>query len=422
MLIAGLSLPDAAAGDRRGLSLNRAIRLCLAHPKILAGAELVRQAQADARTAALLPNPALTVEGGLLPLSRRYTEEEPGGPMELSAGISYPMDQLVFGKRAASIASADAGVTAARAELADVIRLRVEQTAQAFYGVLELEALLKLATLGVDHLEQVAAATRTAVASGGRPQVELGRVRLELQAARREARLARTAVLLQRSSLRAQLGESVPLDVVIDGTLDGPLAVEPLSVGAAVAAAQKNRPDILALRSKVLRARRDVVLERRNALPQTSIGLGVAHQFQRSIGAPDVTAWGVSVEVTLPLFDRNQGHRARAASVATQGGHELKAALLDLHAEVEQAVQSLRTALQNAREMAQTDLKLATQVRDSFRTAYAAGGRSLIETLDAQRNYHETYRAYTTGRADYFRAVCRYKAALGLVAGRKVIP
>jgi cobalt-zinc-cadmium efflux system outer membrane protein len=311
------------------------------------------------------------------------------------------------------------GVGVAEAELADLARRRATETAQTFYGVLEAEALLGVARQAVGHLEQVEAAIKKAVASGGRPQVELNRVRLELQSARREERSAMTAVIATKASLLALLGGGGSArSLTLAGSLDGPLTAKPISVDAACALAARNRPDILALRNKALKAQREIVVERRNALPETALGLGVAHQFQRSIGAPDVTAWGASIEVALPLFNRNQGNRAKAASAAAQSEYELQAALVELGAEVEQAVQSLGAAQENARTVAQTELGLASQVRDSFRKAYEVGGRSLVEFLDAQRNYRETYRAFVTSRADYWRSLCRYNSSLG----KKVAP
>jgi cobalt-zinc-cadmium efflux system outer membrane protein len=355
----------------------------------------------------------------MLPLSRRYTVEEPGGPTELAAGLSFPIDPLLFGKRSAAAASAETGITVAEAELADVARQLATETAEAFYSALEAEALLGVAREAVANLEQVEAATRKAVASGGRPVVELNRVRLELQSARREERSAKAAVIAAKAELLARIGGGgLAGSLALVGTLDAPLTAKPLPVEAAHALAEKNRPDLLALRKKVLRAKRDVVVERRNALPETSLGLGVAHQFQQSIGAPDVTAWGASLEVALPLFNRNQGNRAKAASAVAQSEQELQAAEVALRAEVEQTVQSLGAALENARAVAQTELGLATQVQASFRKAYEVGGRSLLEMLDAQRNYRETYRAFITTRADYWRSLCRYNSSLG----KKVAP
>jgi cobalt-zinc-cadmium efflux system outer membrane protein len=57
-------------------------------------------------------------------------------------------------------------------------------------------------------------------------------------------------------------------------------------------------------------------------------------------------------------------------------------------------------------------------VRDSINKAYEAGGRPLIDVLDAQRNYRETYRLFIESRANLGRAEARYHALLG----RKVTP
>ncbi|MFH0903210.1 MAG: TolC family protein [Pseudomonadota bacterium] len=412
--------PKITSGDERGLTLEQAIRQSLATPRVLAAREAVTQARADVDTASLLPNPSLAVEAGMLPLSRTYTVDEPGGPPELSGGISFPLDWLLFGKRSAAVSSAESAVSVAEAEYADIVRQRIAETTEAFYDVLEAGALLEAARQAVADLEQAEAAIGKAVANGGRPQMELSRVRLEFQSAKREERSTRAALISAKAKLRALVGlaTATTAPLRIEGTLEGTLAAAPLSVEAAFTTASESRPDIVALRKKVAKARGDEVVEGRNAWPETSLGFGVAHQFQESVGAPDATAWGLSLEIALPFFDRNQGGRAKAAAATVQANHELTAALADLRADVEQAVQVLGTAYENAIEMTQTDLDLASQVRDSFRKSYEAGGRPLLEMLDAQRSYRETYRAYVSTRAEYWRALARYEAAIG----RKVSP
>jgi len=42
-----------------------------------------------------------------------------------------------------------------------------------------------------------------------------------------------------------------------------------------------------------------------------------------------------------------------------------------------------------------------------------AGGRPLLDVLDAQRNFRDTYRTYITSRATYWREVYQYGAAIG---------
>jgi cobalt-zinc-cadmium efflux system outer membrane protein len=63
--------------------------------------------------------------------------------------------------------------------------------------------------------------------------------------------------------------------------------------------------------------------------------------------------------------------------------------------------------------VAQEELQLAEQVYESIHRAYEAGGRPLLDALDARRNYRETYRIYVSSRAEYWRALFRYQAALG---------
>ena len=182
---------------------------------------------------------------------------------------------------------------------------------------------------------------------------------------------------------------------------------------SAIARAERNRPDLTALRRKVAQAQADVVVARRQAWPSVTSDFGIAHQYQDSIGAPDATMWGTGLTMSVPLFDRNQGNRMRAAATVTQNSRELQAGLVDLRAEVVEAVQSLVTARENATSVAQQDLQLATQVLGAIGRAYEAGDRPLVDVLDAQRNYRETYRIYITTRAEYWRFLYQYYAAIG---------
>ena len=397
------------------ITLDQAISLCLMNdPKIRVGVETINQAHADALTASLKPNPEMAVGGTLLPLSRPITPQQPGGPSEFDLEMGYPIDWFLFGKRAAAMASASAGVCVSQADYADLIRQRVTEMALAFYDVLEAQALLDVARQDVENLERVEAVTRKAVENGGRPQVELNRIRLVLLGSRRTWRDAESTLVAAKAKLRALLGRpdaDSTCDIV--GTLDGPLTAEALPVDEAYAMASENRPDILSLRRKVAKAQADVLVERRNALPEVKPHVGMGYQFQEAIGTTDINTWGIGIETTVPLFNRNQGNRAKAASIVSQSNYELQTGMLELRSEVTQAVQSLMTAKQNAASVAQDELRLAAQVRDSIGKAYAVGGRPLIDVLDAQRDYRETYRLFVTSRADYWRSLYKYNSVIG---------
>jgi cobalt-zinc-cadmium efflux system outer membrane protein len=407
--------PLPPSPSESALTLDQTIHLCLLHdPKIRAGLELINQANADAVTASLRPNPEVSTGGTLLPLSRPITPEQPGGPSELDVGVAYPIDWFLFGKRAAAMASASIGIHVSEADYADLVRQRATEAALAFYDVLEAESLLDVANQDVENLQQVETVTQKAVVNGGRPQVELNRVRLELLGSRRTCRDAISALVSAKAKLRALLGRpNSDMPVEIAGTLDGSLTAEVLSVNDAYAMATQNRPDILSLRRKIAKAQADVVVENRNGLPEVQSSFGMGYQYQQPVGASDLNTWNAGISMTIPLFNRNQGNRAKAASAVSQGNYDLQTGLLELRAEVEQAVQSLLTSQQNAASVAQEELRLAAQVRDSIRQAYGMGGRPLIDVLDAQRNYRETYRIYVTSRADYWRSLYSYNSTIG---------
>jgi cobalt-zinc-cadmium efflux system outer membrane protein len=404
---------EAVWGAEGRISLSQAVAASLQNPVMLAAREAIAQARAELLSATVLPNPTLGIEAGLLPLSRRYTAQDPGGPSELAFALSYPVDGLLFGKRRAAAASAEIAIRLAETQVADEARLRVLETTLAFYAVLEADALRAIAVQAVQDVQRSVSAIERAVSSGGRPQVELGRMRLELHSAKREERAAELALVTAKTGLRALMGMGAESPIEVENVLDAPLTQGPSPREQAFVAASTARPDIQAVRLQVEKAHRDEVLERRNAWPETSLGLGIARQFQQAIGASDVTAWGATLEVALPLFDRKQGPRSRAASLARQAELELSAALVELHAEVDEAVQTLDLALVNANEIARTDLELATKLRDSVQMSYNAGGRSLLEMLDALRGYREISRAYVSSRAAYWRALARYQSALG---------
>ncbi|MFQ3593338.1 MAG: TolC family protein [Gemmataceae bacterium] len=387
----------------------------LADPRLRAGMEAINQATGEALQASLKPNPNVSVVQSLLPLTRPFTEEAQGGPPQLDIGVSYPIDWFVFGKRAAAMQAASLGVRVSEAEYADLVRQRVLEASTTYYDVLEAKALLELAQQDAANFKRVEEITRRAVEGGGRPQVELGRIRLDRLRAEQSVRDAENNLVAAKARLRALMGKT-DTDPLFDvaGSLEEVSISEIPALEEAFLVATQNRPDIEALRRRIDQANASLVSERRQGLPSITPQAGLTRQFQRkAIGFPDASSWGVGLEMSVPLFDRNQGNRLRAASVAVQQHYELQAGLVELRSEVIQADKELRTVQANAKAVAEEQLKLAAEVRDSLNKAYEAGGRPLIDVLDAQRNYRETYRLFIESRANLGRAAVRFNAVVG---------
>ena len=409
----GEELPQSTSVRPVGLTLEQAILTCLeADPQIRAGLEAISQAKADLLTSSLPPNPGMLLDTIFIPLGAPFTEKRPGGPTQIDVGANYPIDGFLFGKRAAAIASARLGVDVSAADFADLVRRRVAGTIAAFYDVLEARALLDLAHEDLDNLKRVEAITAKRVALGGVGTIELDRIRLAVFDSQREVRSRETALAAVTAQLRAFLGfREIDPTFTTRGSLDVPTPAAPLTAEEALELAEQHRPDIISLRRKLAKADADLHLEQTRAFPDITTALAWTRQFQP--GVPDVSSFAPTVNLSLPLFDRNQGNIAKAQSVRLQATFNLRAQLVNLRSEVEQAVQAYRAAYVTVTADDPEQLKAAANVRDKIKMAYELGGRPLIEVLDAQRAYRDTYRLYITGRSGYWHALHRLNAAIG---------
>jgi cobalt-zinc-cadmium efflux system outer membrane protein len=400
-----------------GLTLEQAIHTVLeADPQIQVGMEAIRQAQADLLTASLPPNPELSTLQTLLPLGRPFrADTREGGPPQFDVELSYPIDWFLFGKRAAAITSARLGIEVSVADFAEVVRHRVAEAIAAFYSVLEAQAVLTLAWEDLESVQRTEEITQQLVAIGGAGTIELDRIRLAVIDSQREVRRSETALAAAMSQLRALLGfpDFAPA-LMLRGDLEVSTPAPPLTPEDALTLAEQHRPDLISLRRQLVKAETDVVVEQKNIYPEVTPMIGYTRQFQReAIGFPDVNAWGIGVGLTVPLFDRNQGNIAKAQSVRTQTQLHLRAQLLELQAEVEQAVQAYRAAYQTVTTDDPVQLQAAQNVRDKIQAAYELGARPLIEVLDAQRAYRETRRRYLEGQAQYWQALHQLNATIG---------
>jgi cobalt-zinc-cadmium efflux system outer membrane protein len=156
----------------------------------------------------------------------------------------------------------------------------------------------------------------------------------------------------------------------------------------------------------VQREQRDLTLEKANAVPDVTPFFG----YKRNL-VDNTVAFGVNV--TLPIFYRNQGGIARAAARIDQAGFERQQAELAVRSQVRQAYQVVLGEERRVKELESTYVPKARQVRDIAQSAYRLGSLNLIEFLDAERSYRETLRSYNQALFNHQAAVFLLEAAVG---------
>ena len=274
--------------------------------------------------------------------------------------------------------------------------------------------MVKLAEEDLASLERVEGVTLAGVKFGGAGTIEAERIRLSVLDAQREVRSRATTLTTSAAQLRAAIGRSrqTPrFDAA--GSLDVVKPSAPLPLSEAVAVAEQNRPDIISLRRQIAKARSSIEWERTKARPAVSPSWGYQYQWQEANGVADAPSYTAQMNVSVPIFDRNQGNIAKAESVLAQTCFNLQAQLVQAEANIEQAVGEFQAARTNALSIGPQQLAAARSVRDRTMAAYKLGGKTLLEVLDAQRAYRDTHRTYILGQSAYWHALHKLNAAVG---------
>ncbi len=367
------------AADRSGrlivASPEQAVSLALTRAPILRSAEAGRQAaRGDRVTAGLRPNPDVS-----------FNAENVGGSGSYrgiaSLETTYALSQRIEtgGKRQARIAAADRAVALTGLD-AEALRLDLAREAhRAMAGAVAAGRAAEIARERVRLADEVLRATRA--------RVEAGREAFPQQ---RRAEVARetAAVFLERSEREAAVALRT-LSVVLatpeievlparSAWFDDP---GPRPDPARAAPAPPGQLDRARLDALIDQRRAELDLQRRNAIPDVTLGAGL----RRYREAGGDTAFVLGLSVPLPVFDRNQGNILRAGAELTRAEAEAEHGRLYLDAALADAERRLDQAWRAADSLRRIVLPAAAEAAAAAREGYAAGKFSLLEVLDAQR-------------------------------------
>ncbi|MBI5331106.1 MAG: TolC family protein [Betaproteobacteria bacterium] len=250
-----------------------------------------------------------------------------------------------------------------------------------FHAALYRQAVVQAADTWVQRFARIEALVAKLARAGeasGYDQRRLTRervaseVRLVSERAELERALTRLGVLAGRSDRLAVAGELSP---------------PPLPALDAALGRLDQRPDLLALARRAEAADLEGRAAGKGGIPEITVGIGpkwVDNGFRKDNGVV------VALSMPLPVFDRQQAGRQRAAGEAMQHRAEYRLAHTraegDLRGLHRQAAQ-LRTAAADYRRRAVAPLPDLLRIAE---LAYQGGESSLLELLDAYRGALET--------------------------------
>jgi cobalt-zinc-cadmium efflux system outer membrane protein len=370
------ALPASAApGD--GSSANQVVqvawadilRLVDAQPRLAAGRLQVDAARGGVDAAGAVPNP--TVEGNV---GRGLARTGGASRGEWGLALTVPLGWLA--QRGARVAAAEAEVEVAEAEGEALRRDVLLQLQTLFWSVAHEQAR-------VASLEELEAETR-ALTSTVQKRVEKGEVRpvestraeIELEKVASEVEAARTSLASRQAQLALWLGLTEGKTVVAVAELSAlPAAI---GLDTALARLHATHPALVAARARVRSLEADVETEKVARVPAVSLTGFTNDELDRR-------AYGVGLEVDLPLWNWNSGRIARAAARAAAGRMQAEAAARDLEAAVIEAEAACRASVQTANRLGTQVVPRAEAAASIMEKTYRLGEVGQLELIDSRR-------------------------------------
>ena len=405
-------------GPPTGLTLDQAInRLVQENHDLRTRFQELSKADADILTAGLRNNPFLFGNVGNVPYGS-YSPQRPGGVnYEVTVIQSWDVNQ----KRLSRIRVAESAKSVLECLYQDAVRLEIDNLCTAFLDVLAAREAVRQQQVGLAGLEKVVDETRKLVQSKQKAETDLDSAVLQLQRAQMASQQSSSALRQAKQSLAVMLNiapEQVD-GLELHGSIGGPDLTLP-ALDELMRVALQARPDLNAYRLGVRRAEAEVGLARADRWADVFV-LYTPWQLQDNgpIGGQNATSWSVGALVTLPLFNRNEGNIARARSTVSQTLIELQGRERLITSEVERAYLEYTTARDATHRFRDDILPRARRIREAkWQEVFKAGKGSLVDYLNAQKDYNDMVRQYLEMAVRLRRGELRLNTALG----QRIVP
>lgn len=336
------------------------------------------------------------------------------------------------GRRELRTRVAQEGVSVAEAQLLDTLRQQVFALRRAFIQGLQARADLDVALANRATLDRTEALLRRQVREGQVPEVDLLRFQASRLAFAQElaaavqthaAAVATVAALVGGDAMQPGAAPArTPLLEGLPFALRGSLAArapEPAPRDT-LAAALPNRPDVLAATRNLSVAQANTRLAEAGRSRDVTVGGSLTRTElaqdlpggSRPVRASDT----VGITLSIPIFTQRltNGNIAVATAQQGQAAAQAQGALATAQAELLTAWASHRQARALVELTAGATLRRAEEAFASTEAAYRAGGRSLLDVLDALRTLNATRVSANAARAALLLALAELEQASGV--------
>ena len=385
------------------------------NPVLKADTDTIDEMRAEEITAFLRPNPQFTTTVDGTQIAPNNGAWQPLSGTFVSPGFSYLHER--DHKRELRLQSAQQGTKVVESQHEDLKRTLEFTLRSAFVNALESKTIVDLSKANLDYYDHVIAISRDRLRAGDIAQVDFDRIELMRVQYESELQTANVNLRTAKIQLLTLLNDRTPVaQFDVTGLFESPDSLRPLDDFRKIAL--DARPDLQA----ALQAAQQAVINHKlaNANGSADPTFGAWYTWNSGVNNPnpvDLQTLGVSVNIPLRLFDRNQGEKKRTQIDIDRSQQMTVATRAQVFSDVDSAYAQVQADIELLRPYKDKYNQQALRIRDTVTYSYQQGGASLTEFLNAQSEYRTVQLAYVQLVGAYLTAA----GQLNLAVGREVV-
>jgi cobalt-zinc-cadmium efflux system outer membrane protein len=363
-------------------------------------------AQADVTTAKLRPNPSLNNQTMQLvssshfaPNTRWSSNENRQVWYQVTKPIQWP------NQRRYKIETADKNVAVANNTYEEDVRNLSLSVGSSWVNSWVLKKRLALLSDSKSNLDTLVKINELRYKNQVITQTDLVRTKVLLEQYNLQLTSFQQDYQNSLQTLRLLTGANDNVDI---DTLAEIAPITPsVTLDSLITLTMNNRSDVALAKSTIDERNSNAKYQQSLAVPQPE--LGMIYNPQNSV--PYIGFYGT---IDLPFFNRNQGEIKKAHIQQEQAQQELSTTQRQAQIEVATAYNTYQLQKRNM-EKYDGILRQSQQILDNVKYAYLRGGTTIIDFLDAQRNWYDTRLLYYDALQTYYQSYIQLLFATGLI-------
>lgn len=356
----------------------------------------------------LLPSLGAGVEGGVRREVSPFGQAQTTVAAQPAFRASYELD--LFGKNAARVDAAEAGVAASAAG-AEAARLSVSAaTASGYITLLALDKRLSVLEETLVARQEAVKFARNRAEVGYTSQLPLRQAEAEYQATAQLVPQLKAQIARQENALSVLTGE-LPGAIERGGTLAD--LRQPPAPAALPSDLLRQRPDVAAAEYRIAAADAQMRMARADFMPSIDLGAAAGVVLSDLLADP-VGIWSLGGSILAPIFQggKLQAQLDGATAQRDQAAWAYRSAVLNAFREVEDRMAVLANLKEQETALEAQQVAVADALRHA-RNRYRAGYTPYIEQVDAQRALLGVELSLVQVRADELTALVGLYQAVG---------